>query len=162
MTTDTTPYKEQEALWYLGSLRIIQELKEQVGRAIYPVEHVLPAGTLISTYSCRNEDKCIYVVEGAATFSCEEKVFSATAGTLLFLPQNRHHRLEVDKFAPFRYLTWMIAPEFAHNVLHIGKPGQTLVLSPPSFVAQEQIQQLATLIRNAIAVSDSSHLLYLL
>ena len=74
---------------------------------------------------------------------------SATAGTLLFLPQNVHHHLEVGKAAPFRYLTWMTATGFAHNVLHIGEPGQALVLSPPPFASQERIQQLALLLRNA-------------
>ena len=74
---------------------------------------------------------------------------SVTAGTLLFLPQNVHQHLEVGKSAPFRYLTWMTATGFAHRVLHIGEPGQALVLSPPPFASQERIQQMALLLRNA-------------
>jgi len=149
MATRTTLNTEQEALWYLGNLRIIQAIGEQAGRAVHLTEYVLPAGTHIYAHRHRDEDEGVYVAEGAATFSCGEKVMSVTAGTLLFLPQNVHQHLEVGKSAPFRYLTWMTATGFAHRVLHIGEPGQALVLSPPPFASQERIQQMALLLRNA-------------
>ena len=153
MATRTTLNTEQEALWYLGNLRIIQAIGEQAGRAVHLTEYVLPAGTHIYAHRHRDEDEGVYVAEGEATFSCGEKVMSATAGTLLFLPQYVHYHLEVGKSAPFRYLTWMTATGFAHNVLHIGEPGQALVLSPPPFASQERIQQLAMLLRNATTPS---------
>ena len=149
MATRTTLNTEQEALWYLGNLRIIQAIGEQAGRAVHLTEYVLPAGTHIYAHRHRDEDEGAYVANGEATFSCGEKVMSATAGTLLFLPQNVHYHLEVGKSAPFRYLTWMTATGFAHHALHIGEPGQPLVLSPPPFASQERIQQLAMLLRNA-------------
>ena len=149
MATRTTLNTEQEALWYLGNLRITQAIGEQAGRAVHLTEYVLPAGTHIYAHRHRDEDEGVYVAEGEATFSCGANVISVTAGTLLFLPQNVHHHLEVGKSAPFRYLTWMTATGFAHNVLHIGEPGQALVLSPPPFASQERIQQLALLLRNA-------------
>ena len=93
------------------------------------------------------------MIEGEATFSCGEKVISVTAGTLLFFPQNVHYHLEVGKSASFRYLTWVTATGFAHNTLHMGEPGQALVLSPPPFTSQERIQQLAILFRNAMMPS---------
>ena len=154
MATRTTLNTEQEALWYLGNLRIIQAIGEQAGRAVHLTEYVLPAGTHIYAHRHRDEDEGVYVAEGEATFSCGEKVMSVTAGTLLFLPQNVHHHLEVGKSAPFRYLTWMTATGFAHNALHIGEPGQALVLSPPPFASQERIQQLAMLLRNATTPSQ--------
>jgi len=153
MATRTTLNTEQEALWYLGNLRIIQAIGEQAGRAVHLTEYVLPAGTHIYAHRHRDEDEGVYVAEGEATFSCGEKVIRATAGTLLFLPQNVHHHLEVGKSAPFRYLTWMTATGFAHNVLHIGEPGQALLLSPPLFASQERIQQLAMLLRNVTSPS---------
>ena len=153
MTTHTTLNTEQEAFWYLGTLRIIQAIGEQAGCAVHLTEYVLPAGTHIYAHRYRDEDEGVYVAEGAATFSCGEKVMSVTAGTLLFLPQHVPHHLEVGKSAPFRYLTWTTATGFAHHVLHIGEPGQALVLSPPPFASQERIQQLATLLRNAITPS---------
>ncbi len=153
MATRTTLNTEQEALWYLGTLRIIQAIGEQAGRAVHLTEYVLPAGTHIYAHRHRDEDEGVYVAEGEATFSCGEKVMNATAGTLLFLPQNVQHHLEVGKFAPFRYLTWMTATGFAHHVLHMGEPGQALVLSPPRLASQERIQQLALLLRNAMTPS---------
>lgn len=150
MTTHTTLDEEQEALWYLGSLRIIQAIGEQAGHSVHHTEYVLPTGTHIYAHRHRDEDEGIYVAEGEATFSCGENVIRATAGTLLFLPQNVHHHLEVGKSASFRYLTWVTATGFAHNALHMGEPGQALVLSPPPFTSQERIQQLAILFRNAL------------
>ena len=149
MVTHKTLNEEQEALWYLGSLRIIKAIGEQAGYTAHRTEYVLPAGTHIYAHRHRDKDEGIYVAEGEATFSCGEKVMCVTAGTLLFLPQNVHHHLEVGKSASFRYLTWVTATGFAHNALHMGEPGQALVLSPPPFTSQERIQQLAILFRNA-------------
>jgi mannose-6-phosphate isomerase-like protein (cupin superfamily) len=153
MASHTNMKAEQETLWYLGSLRIIQTIAEQVGRAVHLTEYVLPAGTHIYAHRHRDEDEGFYVLEGEATFSCGEKVISVTAGTLLFLPQNVHHQLEVGKSASFRYLTWMTAPGFAQDVLHMGESGKALVLSPPPFASQERIQHLAMLLRNATTPS---------
>ena len=153
MATSTISNKEQEALWYLGTLRIIQAVKEQTGQAVHLTEYVLPVGTHIYAHLHRNEDEGIYVVEGEATFSCGQKVMSATAGTLLFLPRNVQHHLEVGKATPFRYLTWKTEAGFAQHVLHLGEPGQELVLSPPPLASQEQVQQLALLLRNATTTS---------
>jgi quercetin dioxygenase-like cupin family protein len=153
MATSSSLDAEQEALWYLGSLRIIKAIGEQSEYAFHFIEHVLPAGTHIYTHRHRNEDKGVYVVEGEATFSYGEEVMSVTAGTLLFLPQNIHQHLEVGNFTPFRYLTWITTRGFAHNILRMGGPGQALVLSPPPFASQELIQQLAILLRNAASHS---------
>ena len=154
MVTHKTLNEEQEALWYLGSLRIIQAIGEQVGHTVHRTEYVLPAGTHIYAHRHRNDDEGVYVIEGEATFSCGQKVISVTAGTLLFFPQNMHYHLEVGKSASFRYLTWVTTTGFAHNALHMGEPGQALVLSPPPFTSQERIQQLAILFRNATMPSQ--------
>jgi quercetin dioxygenase-like cupin family protein len=153
MTTRTSLNTEQEALWYLGSLRIIHAIGEQAGRIVHLTEYILPAGTHIYAHRHLDEDEGVYVTEGEATFSCGEKVMNVTAGTLLFFPQNVHHHLEVGKSGPFRYLTWMTAKGFAHHVLHIGEPGQALVLSPPPYASKERILQLALLLRNATTPS---------
>jgi mannose-6-phosphate isomerase-like protein (cupin superfamily) len=156
MAIHTTLSTEQEALWYLGSLRIIQAIGEQTGRSVHLTEYVLPACTHIYAHRRQDEDEGVYVAEGEATFSCGEKVMSITAGTLLFFPQNVHRHLEVGKSAPFRYLTWTTTTGFAHNVLHMGEPGQALELSPPPFASLERIQQLALLLRNAMMPSPEA------
>jgi mannose-6-phosphate isomerase-like protein (cupin superfamily) len=122
MATHTTLKTEQEALWYLGTLRIIQAIEEQAGSAVHLTEYVLPSGTHLYAHRLRDEDEGVYVVEGEATFSCGEKVMSVTAGSLLFLPQNTHQHFEVGKSASFRYLTWMTATGLAHHVWHMGEP----------------------------------------
>jgi hypothetical protein len=47
----------------------------------------------------------------------------------------------------------MTATGFAHHALHMGEPGQALVLSPPPCASQEQIKQLAIRLRNATTPS---------
>jgi mannose-6-phosphate isomerase-like protein (cupin superfamily) len=149
MVTHKTLNEEQEALWYLGNLRIIQAIGEQVGHSVHHTEYVLPAGTHIYAHRRQNDDEGVFVREGEATFSCGQKVICVTAGTLLFFPQNMHYHLEVGKSASFRYLIWVTTTGFAHNALHMGEPGQALVLSPPPFTSRERIQQLAILFSNA-------------
>jgi mannose-6-phosphate isomerase-like protein (cupin superfamily) len=153
MALHTTLNTEQEALWYLGCLRIIQAIGEQAERTVSLSEYGVPAGTHIYAHRHLDEDEGIYVVEGEATVSCGEKVMRATAGMLLFLPQHVHQHLEVGKSVPFRYLTWITATGFAHRVLHLGEPGEALVFSPPPCASQERIQQLALLLRNAATPS---------
>ena len=149
----TTLHEEQEALWYLGSQRIIEAIVEQAGHSVHCIEYVLPAGTHIYAHRHKDQDEGVYVIEGEAAYSCGKKNMSVTTGTLLFLPQNVHNHLEVSKSAPLRYLTWVTATGFAHNVLHMGEPGQALVLSPPPFARLELIQQLAILLRNVTTPS---------
>jgi mannose-6-phosphate isomerase-like protein (cupin superfamily) len=102
MATHTNLNAEQEALWYLGSLKIIQAIGERAGHTVHLTEYILPAGTHIYAHRHGDEDEGVYVAEGEATFSCGEKVMSVTAGSLLFFPQDVHHHLEVGKAAPFR------------------------------------------------------------
>jgi mannose-6-phosphate isomerase-like protein (cupin superfamily) len=153
MTSHTTLNTEQEALWYLGCLRIIQAIGKLSGRTVYLSEYVVPAGTHIYAHRYRDEDEGIYVAEGEATIACGEKLMSVTAGTLVFLPQNVHQHLAVGKSAPFRYLTWITTTGFAHNALKMGETGQALVLSPPPCASQERIQQLTMLLRNTMTLS---------
>lgn len=149
MATHTRFDTEQEALWYFGALRIIRAIQEQPGRAVHLTEHLLPAGTRIFAHRYQDAEEGVYVAEGEATFSCGERVMRAAAGTLLFLPQQMHQSLEAGTSAPLRYLTWMTATGFAHQVLHIGVPGQALVLNPPPLASPKRIQHLALLLRNA-------------
>ena len=149
MATYSTLHAEQETLWCLGCLRIIQAIGERSGQAVILTEHVLPAGTHIYAHHHQDEDEGVYVTIGEATYVCGEKVICATAGTLLFLPQHVHHHLEVGKSDPFHYLSWTTAKGFAHDVLHMGEPGQALALTPPPSTPQERIRQVATLLRDA-------------
>jgi mannose-6-phosphate isomerase-like protein (cupin superfamily) len=153
MTIYSTLNAEQESLWYLGSLRIIKTIEEQPGHDVQLTEHILPAGTQIYANHYQDKDEGVYVTLGEATYTCGEKVISVTAGTLLVLPQNVHHHLVVSKSEPFRYLTWTMTTGFAHNILRMGESGRALVLSPPPFVPQERIQQLAMQLTDATTPS---------
>ena len=156
MAIPTTLHEEQEAFWYLSSLRIIKAIGEQSEHTVQLTEHILPAGTRIYARHHWDEDEGIYVVEGEAIFSCGEGAMNVAPGTLLFYPQNVYHHLEVGKTMSFRYLSWIAATGFVQNVLHIGEPGQTLVLSPPPFTPQERIQQLAELIKD-VTIPSPEH-----
>lgn len=154
MVTPTTSDIEQEELWYLGTLRIIQAIGQQDGHAVHPTEYAPPTGTHIYVHLKRNKDDSIYIETGELTVYCGDKGIHATAGTLVFLPQHVPYHLEVGKSAPCRYLTWMTTPGFAHKVLHIGEPDQALVLRPPLCVSEERVQQLALMLSNALTTSS--------
>ena len=140
---------EQEALWHLGSRRIINALGEGVGATFRLTEFVTPAGTFIHTHLHKKEDEALYVIEGEAIISCGGQIFSVGPGTFLFLPCHVPHRLEVSRSGPFSYLTWMTPAGFAHAVTKMGNPNQALLLAPPLAPSRAKVQQLADLLRGS-------------
>ena len=142
-------WQEQETLWYLGGLRIIQAFETQM-KQIGPIfEHLEPAGTSTSSYAPYQEDTALYVIEGEVTFYSGEATIHATPGTFLFLPRPVGFRSIVAPSGPVRILTWTTPLGFAQQVTCMGIPGQALVLSPPLVFDREKVQQLATLLRKS-------------
>ncbi len=144
--------KEQEALWYLGGLRIIKTFGEQINESCKIFEFVEPAGTLTSSYAPYQEDTAFYIVEGEMSFSSGSTNVHATPGTFLFLPRNIHFRSQVTASGPARLLTWITPMGFAHRALNMGVAGQALVLLPPHMLEEEKMQQLTTMLRNTAQV----------
>jgi mannose-6-phosphate isomerase-like protein (cupin superfamily) len=138
--------KEQEALWYLGGLRIIQTLGEQPKEDRKIFEYVEPAGTYTFSYAPYQEDTAFCVIEGEVVFSSGRTTLHATPGTFLFLPRNVSYRYEVTESGPTRMLTWTTPMGFAQQVMNMGEPGQAFVLLPPSLLEGEKIQQFALLL----------------
>jgi len=147
--------KEQEALWYLGGLRIIQALGEQPKEDRKIFEYLEPAGTYTFSYAPYREDTAFYVIEGEAVFSSGKTIAHATPGTFLFLPRNVSLRYEVTRSGPARMLTWTTPMGFAHQVMHMGEPGQAFVLLPPSLLEREKIQQFALLLLPSLDARDA-------
>jgi hypothetical protein len=139
--------KEQEALWYLGGLRIIQALGEQTREDRNIFEYLEPAGTSTFSYAPYHEDTAFYVIEGEAIFVSGEATIHATPGTFLFLPRPVGFRSVVTSPGPARILTWTTLMGFAQQVMCMGNPGQAFVLSPPPLFESENVQQLATFLR---------------
>jgi uncharacterized RmlC-like cupin family protein len=144
--------KEQEALWYLGGLRIIKALGEQTNGVCKIFEYLEPAGIYTSSYAPYREDTAFYVIEGEAIFFSGEATIHATAGTFLFLPRPVGFRYEVSESGPARMLTWTTPMGFAHQATKMGEPGQALVLYPPYILEREKVQELATLLRNTAQI----------
>ena len=136
--------KEQEALWYLGGLRIIQALGEQPKEDRKILEYLEPAGTSTFSYAPYQEDTAFYVIEGEAISVSGEATILATPGTFLFLPRPEGFRSVVTSSGPARILTWTTPIGFAQQVTSMGNPGQAFVLSPPPLYESKKIQQLAT------------------
>jgi mannose-6-phosphate isomerase-like protein (cupin superfamily) len=152
--------KEQEALWYLGGQRIIHALGERIKRGLRLTEFVTPAGTFVDAHLYKKEDEAHYVIEGEATISCGGQIFHASAGTFLFLPCNAPHHLEVSKFGPLRYLTWMTPAGFAHDVTKLGDPNTALLLAPPLAPERAKIHQFADLLRESAALNSPEDLYF--
>ena len=139
--------KEQEALWYLGGLRIIQALGEQPKEDRKILEYLEPAGTSTFSYAPYQEDTAFYVIEGEAIFVSGEATIHATPGAFLFLPRPVGFRSVVTSSGPARILTWTTPMGFAQQVTSMGNPGQAFVLSPPPLCESKKVQQLATFLR---------------
>jgi hypothetical protein len=139
--------QEQEALWYLGGLRIIQELQTQVKRTSKIFEYLVPAKTSVLSYAPDPEDAAFYIAGGEAAFQSGETTIQATPGTFLFLPRSTGYRYMVPATGSMRLLTWTTPPGFAQQVTSMGNPGEAFVLSPPPAPESEKVQQLATLLR---------------
>lgn len=140
--------QEQEALWYLGGLRIIKALGENRPGGWNFSEEAPPAGTHVFSYAPSPEDSAFYVLEGGVTFVSGSTTVHASAGTFLFLPRNLSYHYEVDRLHAARMLAWRTPLGFSHKVTCMGTPGEALVLPPPRLLDQEKVQQLATLLRN--------------
>lgn len=136
---------EQEALWYLGGLRVITALGERKVGALRVTEMVSPARTHM--FALRYKEEAQYVLAGEATVVCGGQVFSVSAGTFLFLPGHVPYQMEVSTSGPFRYLTWLTPAGFAHDVTRMGDPHQALVLAPPPIPDRVKMRRLADLLR---------------
>lgn len=135
--------REQEALWYLGAQRVIHASDSFPGLA----EFVLPAGTIIYAHLHKDGDEAYYVLSGEAVIACGGERFHVGTGTFLFLPCNVPHYMEVDKSAPFKYLTWMTPAGFAHEVTMMGSPSKALLIVPPPSPDSVKIYYLADLLK---------------
>ena len=140
-------WQEQEMLWYLGGLRIIQALETQMKQTDPIFEYLEPAGTSTFSYAPTQEDTAFYMIEGEAIFVSGEATIHATPGTFLFLPRPVGFRSEVTPSGPAKILTWTTPMGFAQQVTCMGNPGQAFVLSPPPLYEGEKVQQLATFLR---------------
>ena len=145
--SNASGWQEQETLWYLGGLRIIQALETQVKHNGTICEYLEPAGTSTFSYAPSQEDTAFYVIEGEASFVSGEATIHATPGAFLFLPRPVGFRSVVTSPGPARILTWTTPMGFAQQVMCMGNPGQAFVLSPPPLFESEKIQELATLLR---------------
>jgi hypothetical protein len=144
---------EQETLWYLGGLRIIQACEPQMKRADALFEYLEPAGTVTFSYAPDQEDTAFYLLEGEAAFLSAGAPIHATPGTFVFLPRPVGFRSVVTSPGPARILTWTTPMGLASLVTSMGNPGQAFTLSPPSLVESEKIQQLATLLKKTSQTS---------
>jgi len=143
----TSSRQEQETLWYLGGLRIIQALQTQVQRTSPIFEYLVPAKTSVLSYAPDPEDAAFYILGGEATFQSGETTIQATPGTFLFLPRSTGYRYQVPPTGSMRLLAWTTPPGFAQRVMSMGHPGEALVLSPPNALENEKAQQFGALLR---------------
>src|SRR2546429_9928857 len=77
--------KEQEALWYLGGLRIIQALGKQPKEDRKILEYLEPAETSTFSYAPYQEDNAFYAIEGEGIFVTRNATILATPRTFSFL-----------------------------------------------------------------------------
>jgi homogentisate 1,2-dioxygenase len=143
-------WHEEETLWYLGGMRIIEALETQRQRMGAMFEYLIPANTSTFSYAPTQEDTAIYVVAGEADFVSGEATIHATPGMFLFLPRPVGFRSATPPTGSLRMLTWTTPLGFAQRVTCMGNAGEAFVLAPPPLVAREKVEQFAAMLRKLV------------
>ena len=122
---------EGEALWFLGSLVTVKASAEDTGGRCSVVEFVNPAGFATPLHRHLREDEMFLVLEGAATFRCDDVELSARPGDFVLLPVGLPHAFWVTSVEPLRTLQITVPGGFERFAAEVGGPAAERRLPDP-------------------------------
>lgn len=93
-----------DALWFLGSLVTLKATGAQTSGGLTVAEFVNPPGFAPPLHRHLVEDEMFYILEGSATFHCEEAQLMAGPGDFVLLPKGVAHTFIVGTDRPLRCL----------------------------------------------------------
>jgi mannose-6-phosphate isomerase-like protein (cupin superfamily) len=113
---------EGEALWFLGSLVTVKAAAEDTGGRCSVVEFLNPAGFATPLHRHLREDEMFLVLEGSATFRCDDVDLDAAAGDFVLLPVGLPHAFRVTSAQPLRTLQITVPGGFERFAGQAGEP----------------------------------------
>jgi mannose-6-phosphate isomerase-like protein (cupin superfamily) len=122
---------EGEALWFLGSLATVKASAEDTGGRCSVVEFVNPAGFATPLHRHLQEDEMFLVLEGAATFRCDDVELAAGPGDFVLLPVGLPHAFWVTSPEPLRALQITVPGGFEKFAAEAGAPATERRLPDP-------------------------------
>jgi mannose-6-phosphate isomerase-like protein (cupin superfamily) len=120
------PGKDGATTWFNGDLYSVKLSGEQTGGQIGLVEAMVPPGGGPAPHLHERTDETFYVVNGELEFLSGDKVFTASAGDVVFLPRGNVHRFHNPGIRPAT-LVFIYTPGGAEGLFVEGgdepKPG---------------------------------------
>lgn len=122
---------EGSAYWFLGSLLTVKVAGAQTGGRLAVIDILDPPGYAPPLHRHLKEDECFYVLSGRARFRCDDEVFEAHEGDVVFLPVGSVHTFVVLGDEPLRTLQITVPAGFEEFAAEAGEPARERVLPEP-------------------------------
>jgi mannose-6-phosphate isomerase-like protein (cupin superfamily) len=134
--------KEGEAYWFVGAL-----LQRKAGGAdtdgrFALLDQTMPPDYAVPRHIHINEDEAWYLLDGAMTFYCGERVIEASKYSWVFAPRGIPHTFKVGSEGA-RALTFAFPSSFADFVAEMGEPAPQLTVPPPAPVDPHHLAEVA-------------------
>jgi mannose-6-phosphate isomerase-like protein (cupin superfamily) len=114
--------EDGEALWFLGSLVTVKAAAEDTSGRCSVVEFVNPAGFATPLHRHLREDEMFFLLEGTATFRCDDVELDAAPGDFVLLPVGLPHAFWVTSAEPLRTLQITVPGGFERFAADVGRP----------------------------------------
>ena len=122
---------EGQALWFFNTLATVKAGSEQTHGSFTFIEFLLPPDFGPPIHIHHREDEAWYVLEGEVTFTCGDKVLTATPGSLMMAPRDIPHTFQTWTKGPARFRQVTTPAQFENLAVEMGEPAQDLVLPEP-------------------------------
>jgi mannose-6-phosphate isomerase-like protein (cupin superfamily) len=130
-TFHVVSHEEATAIWFLGTLALIEGDGGATDGTFGVVEFLHPAGFATPLHVHHNEDEAFYVLEGTIHGVCNDEEWMASRGDFVWLPKDAPHGYMVVGEEPVRSLAFSIPAGFEQFVVEAGEPAQARELPPP-------------------------------
>ena len=125
---------EGRALWFLGNLVTVKADAGDTGGRATVVEFLNPPGFAPPLHRHLREDEMFLILDGEATFTCDDEEFTAGVGDFVLLPAGLPHTFVVAPGAPLRTLQITTPAGFEDFAAAVGEPATERQLPQPGLV----------------------------
>jgi mannose-6-phosphate isomerase-like protein (cupin superfamily) len=109
--------------WFLGSRMEVKATAADTGGLFGLIDQSdAPPGFVAPPHVHHAEDEAFYILEGQITVHRGDEVFSAAAGTFVWLPRDIPHWFQVAGTAPCRLLQWTFPGGLERFFVEMGHP----------------------------------------
>jgi len=134
--------KEGEAYWFVGALLQLKAGGADTDGRFALLDQTMPPDYAVPRHIHINEDEAWYLLDGAMTFYCGERVIEASKYSWVFAPRGIPHTFKVGSEGA-RALTFAFPSSFADFVAELGEPAPQLTVPPPAPVDPHHLAEVA-------------------